>query len=807
MSPNLSLPFLFHGGVVIALVFFFLTTITGSPLSTVAISHLHDATIVCAFLPTGNGSYDLNCTSLPKRDQHNYPSGHYLYSAIAAGDGFLCGLTNDDDGESTMRWWDFTKRPASENATVPDVKRVYMGPRIADLSAGDYHVCGLIAAGIHCWRWPGLSFPKGMTFSDVAVGADFVCGIVNGSGEIKCVGNNTGIVGREPSGGQHTALAAGSLHACAVSAAGKLACWGSGAPRWEGDLPFEISSLALGKNRTCVLRSNGTVVCWGSNADPPSRFANSQFVSIQAKGESFCGILMSNFSLICWGSKYFTDAHLVFDRVLPGPCASISTCACGVLAGSGNLCLEGQIICQPCDLDPEGSPTAKGRRKILVFVVIGAVGIGIGLVAVALFLASNYKSRQGRESEAGRIRIHADPGVPRRRSYRGSGGRGGGGSPAVERRLTALIGKGPSGTIEQFPLRLLTAVTAGFAEAQKIGSGSFGSVYHATLPDGREVAIKRADPNSYPPSVAGTTASTSAAPARRRRDRDAAFLSELALLSRVNHRNLVRLLGFCIESAERVLVYEFMANGTLHDHLHKQAQTPPALASWHARLKLALDAARGIEYLHSYAVPPIIHRDIKSSNILLDDSWTAKVSDFGLSLLSTGEDKDEDDDDDDVDDDDDDDDDELEMPRTAGTVGYMDPEYYRLQHLTAKSDVYSFGVVLLELLSGCRVIQRYEESGTPRNVVEFAVPAIAADDIHRVLDLRLPPPTPTEIEAVAYVGYLAADCVNPVGRDRPTMTEVVGGLERAVAACATCPAVSRSITARLTPASSEKFTF
>jgi len=181
--------------------------------------------------------------------------------------------------------------------------------------------------------------------------------------------------------------------------------------------------------------------------------------------------------------------------------------------------------------------------------------------------------------------------------------------------------------------------------------------------------------------------------------------------------------------------------------------------------------------MHTYAVPPIIHRDIKSPNILLDAAWTAKVSDFGLSLLndlSSGGGGDGNagavvDDD--------------EPCVTAGTVGYMDPEYYRLQHLTDKSDVYSFGVVLLELLSGCKVIQRFEGSGTPKNVVDVTVPHIEADRVHRVLDARLPLPTPGEMEAVAYVGYLAADCVRPAGRDRPTMSEVVGVLERAVAAC------------------------
>ncbi|EAY94231.1 hypothetical protein OsI_16004 [Oryza sativa Indica Group] len=347
-----------------------------------------------------------------------------------------------------------------------------------------------------------------------------------------------------------------------------------------------------------------------------------------------------------------------------------------------------------------------------------------------------------------------------------------------ERRLSALLSKGPNTTVEQFPLVALRAATDCFSPAKRIGSGSFGAVYRASLPDGREVAIKRAERRDT-----GGPSSSSAAAARRV-DHEAAFVSELALLSRVNHKNLVRLLGFCADGGERILVYEFMPNGTLHDHLHRRAASAaaplsPPLASWPSRLRLALGAARGIEYMHTYAVPPIIHRDIKSSNILLDSCWTAKVSDFGLSLLNTldgdnaaaGDGGNAGDGDDE------------ERCVTAGTVGYMDPEYYRLQHLTDKSDVYSFGVVLLELLSGCKAIQKYEGSGSPKNVVDMAVPHIEGDQVHRVLDARLPLPTPWEMEAVAYVGYLAADCVRLAGRDRPTMSEVVGVLERAVAAC------------------------
>nr|QEM38990.1 Sr60 [Triticum monococcum] len=305
-----------------------------------------------------------------------------------------------------------------------------------------------------------------------------------------------------------------------------------------------------------------------------------------------------------------------------------------------------------------------------------------------------------------------------------------------------------SNMVKHFTLDTLRAATEGFDDDRRVGSGgSFGSVYRGTLRDGREVAIKRA--KSW------------------NRDIEMAFNSELIALARANHDNIMCLLGCCVQSGERVLVYEFMINGTLHDQLHEHSPMAATMLSWPSRLTIALGAARGIEYMHVYASPPIIHRDIKPANILLNHLWTAKIADFGLStLLDPAQGK----------------------PQQWGTVGYIDPEYNQPRHMTDKSDMYSFGVVLLELLSGRRVVQQYPDSMTPKNVVDFAVPHILADDVMRVLDPRLPTPTSHEAEALAYVGYLAADCVEAIGRTRPSMTEVVDALERALAACSTTPA-------------------
>jgi serine/threonine protein kinase len=392
---------------------------------------------------------------------------------------------------------------------------------------------------------------------------------------------------------------------------------------------------------------------------------------------------------------------------------------------------------------------------MVAFAVVGSVGTFIGLCAILWFVYSKFcgparqRSRRVYDSEQQQSPGNSPPSPRRQASNRVSRQRSG---PSSGKTLTLSMKRGEQHP-EEFSLRDLAAATNDFSTDCKIGSGSFGTVYKATLADGREVAIKRAEIRPG---------------AKKYQDKLSAFDSELSFLSRLHHKHLVGLVGYCEEEDEdeHLLVYEYMPNGSLYDHLHKTQDLNPVLNSWLMRIKIALDAARGIEYLHTYAVPPIIHRDIKSSNILLDGSWSARVSDFGLSLMGPN-----------------DEDSHLSL-MAAGTVGYMDPEYYRMQHLTPKSDVYSFGVVLLELLTGKKAIHKHDGSGGPRNVVDYALPHIAEDDFPTILDPRLSPPRPYEIEAVTFVGYTAVDCVSLEGKDRPSMTEVVGLLEKALALCA-----------------------
>ncbi|RLM58066.1 serine/threonine-protein kinase-like protein CCR4 [Panicum miliaceum] len=738
-----------------------------SALSTFALARAGDATIVCGLLPSASSPLlaDLNCTAAggDHTRQETYPSSH-PFAALAGGEDFLCavGPSGERAGAVDMRWWDLSPGAPSR------AKRVYSGPPLRALAAGEYRVCGVLGSGeLHCWRWRGLGIPGELRFVAAAVGDGFVCGILRDAESIRCFGNDTAdpAVAGAPAGGRYDVVAGCGTRACALSMAGAITCWGRGRPELAGaGAAAGYAALALGEDGVCGLRTNGTISCFGDGvASPPGSLADAQYLDVKAQGKAFCGVLMANYSLVCWGGREFNDTNrLVFRRVMPGPCAPMSSCKCGVLAGSANICAAGSCVCMDCAFQfnlavPNASlGTGKGgrsRRAVWIAVAAGAAGFLVLLVALqfALLLWCRRRRRRRRNEQdaAGDVQQALMP-----------------------QRI------GSRSVVERFTLEMLHAATDGFSDDCRIGTGSFGTVYRGTLPDGRDVAIKRAEDSAK--------ASSSAARPARRRDRETAFNSELTALARANHKNIVCLLGCCADSGERVLVYEFMANGTLHDQLHSRTPMAPAVASWRGRLNIALDAARGIEYMHVYAVPPIIHRDVKSANILLDDAWTAKIADFGLSSIldpTAGAC----------------DDGGGGTPRaplyTGGTVGYMDPEYYRLQHLTDKSDVYSFGVVLLELMSGCRVVQRYAESVTPKNVVEFTVPHILADDVARVLDPRLPAPTPDEAEALAYVGYLAADCVGPIGCDRPSMTEVVDALERALAACGAAP-LSRAGTGR-----------
>ncbi|XP_024992445.1 probable leucine-rich repeat receptor-like protein kinase At5g49770 [Cynara cardunculus var. scolymus] len=275
--------------------------------------------------------------------------------------------------------------------------------------------------------------------------------------------------------------------------------------------------------------------------------------------------------------------------------------------------------------------------------------------------------------------------------------------------------------------------TSNFSEINQIGSGGYGKVYRGVIPGGQMVAIKRAQQGSMQGGLE--------------------FKTEIELLSRVHHKNLVGLVGFCFEQGEQMLVYEFMPNGTLRESL--SGKTGIHL-DWKRRLRVALGSARGLAYLHELADPPIIHRDIKSTNILLDEKLTAKVADFGLSKLVSDSEKGH------------------VSTQVKGTLGYLDPEYYMTQQLTDKSDVYSFGVVMLELITAKQPIIKGKYI-----VREVRLAMDKTDEeaygLREILDPNLQ-------DSTFLIGFgrfvqLAMQCVEEAAADRPTMSDVVKTLE------------------------------
>ncbi|KAF8024771.1 hypothetical protein BT93_F1829 [Corymbia citriodora subsp. variegata] len=274
----------------------------------------------------------------------------------------------------------------------------------------------------------------------------------------------------------------------------------------------------------------------------------------------------------------------------------------------------------------------------------------------------------------------------------------------------------------------LKQATDHYHESRILGQGGQGTVYQGILPNNMVVAIKKAKILD--------------------RSQVEEFINELIILSQINHRNVVKLIGCCFETEVPLLVYEFVTNGTLSDHIHKCGHE--STLSWRARLRIAGETAGALSYLHSDASAQILHRDIKSTNILLDENYTAKVADFGASRL-------------------------VPLDRTQlttlvqGTLGYLDPEYFHSSQLTMKSDVYSFGVVLAELLTGLRALS-FERSESERNLSLYFASAIKGERLFEIIDPRvLKEGNPEEIKEVA---MLASRCLRVKGEDRPTMKEV-----------------------------------
>ncbi|KAL2924558.1 Wall-associated receptor kinase-like 20 [Bienertia sinuspersici] len=301
-----------------------------------------------------------------------------------------------------------------------------------------------------------------------------------------------------------------------------------------------------------------------------------------------------------------------------------------------------------------------------------------------------------------------------------------------------ILNSGSGRTAKVFSGKEIKKSTNNFSRDRLLGSGGYGEVYKGTLNDGTLIAVKCAKVGN----AKGTDQ----------------ILNEVRILCQVNHRSLVRLLGCCVELEEPIMVYEFISNGTLYDHLHGFKPKGYSRLSWRHRLSVAFRTAEALAYLHFSANPPIYHRDVKSSNILLDEKMSAKVSDFGLSRLA-----------------------ETDMSHIStcaqGTLGYLDPEYYRNYQLTDKSDVYSFGIVLLELITSQKAID-FNREADDVNLAMYVKRLVDEERMMDAVDPLLKEGASTvEIDTIKALGFLAIGCLEDRRQNRPSMKEVAEEIE------------------------------
>ncbi|KAK6150147.1 hypothetical protein DH2020_017672 [Rehmannia glutinosa] len=366
----------------------------------------------------------------------------------------------------------------------------------------------------------------------------------------------------------------------------------------------------------------------------------------------------------------------------------------------------------------------KTSRSLILWVGIGAGIASIAVLAGVSMLIVWFCKKKREENDTKKI-----PPAWRPLSLHGSVVNAKGSTSY--QNLNGQLGTVRSG--RRFTLTEIKLATNNFDESLVIGVGGFGKVYKGEIDDSTLVAVKRSNPQSQQGLKE--------------------FETEIEMLSKLRHRHLVSLIGFCDEQNEMILVYEYMSNGTLRSHLFGSDSQP---LTWKQRLEICIGAARGLHYLHTGSERGIIHRDVKTTNILLDETFVAKMADFGLSKTGPS----------------------LEHTHVStavkGSFGYLDPEYFRRQQLTEKSDVYSFGVVLFEVVCARAVIN----PTLPKdqiNLAEWAMRWQREKSLEKILDPRLR--GNYSPESLMRFGEIAEKCLADEGKSRPTMGEVLWHLE------------------------------
>ncbi|KAK7295127.1 hypothetical protein RJT34_18031 [Clitoria ternatea] len=285
-----------------------------------------------------------------------------------------------------------------------------------------------------------------------------------------------------------------------------------------------------------------------------------------------------------------------------------------------------------------------------------------------------------------------------------------------------------------YTLRELEEATGGLRPENVIGEGGYGIVYHGVLNDGTKVAVKNLLNNKG--------------------QAEKEFKVEVEAIGRVRHKNLVRLLGYCVEGAYRMLVYEYVDNGNLEQWLHGDVGAVSPL-TWNIRMNIILGTARGLAYLHEGLEPKVVHRDVKSSNILIDRQWNSKVSDFGLAKLLCSENS-------------------YVTTRVMGTFGYVAPEYACTGMLTEKSDIYSFGILIMEIITGRSPVDYSRPQGEV-NLIDWLKTMVGNRKAEEVVDPKLPEMPSSK--ALKRALLIALRCVDPDATKRPKMGHVIHMLE------------------------------
>ncbi|KAK8625210.1 hypothetical protein V6N13_090085 [Hibiscus sabdariffa] len=426
-----------------------------------------------------------------------------------------------------------------------------------------------------------------------------------------------------------------------------------------------------------------------------------------------------------FGNGYLCHCRNGFagNPYLPNGCQDIDECET-LKPCNNSICHNtiGSFFCS-CPKGYEGNGSRNGTdcspkvNKGTPVVTQIAIGMSIGFLAIFMFISWSFWAFKQRKT----AKI-------REKYFKQNGGN-------LLQQLSKSRGHSENDKI--FAAEELEKATANFHDSRILGQGGQATVYKGTLPGGRVVAIKKSrigDQSQVEP-----------------------FINEIMVLYQINHKHVVKLLGCCLETPVPLLVYEFVTHGSLFDHIHDVAGAAPrSFLPWETRLRIATETAEALAYLHSAASVPILHRDVKLANILLDENYTAKVSDFGASRLVPS--------------------DQAQMTTMLqGTFGYLDPECMHTGQLTEKSDVYSFGVVLIELLTGRKALC-CEGSQEQKVLAKYFVSLMKEDRLQYIIDGRMLD-NEVKIEQLKEVADLAAQCVRVKGEERPTMKEVAHELE------------------------------